>query len=249
MTAISRPHPTGALLWLAFFAAILAAWIWLWRMAGMSGLDSLGRAVGPDMMPMVTFAPLFGMWAAMMAAMMLPTLVPTLRTYEGLIRPGVGSHTGWLGVLAGYFAVWVGFAAGIAVAQAALIAVGVLDALGAVGSPLAAGALLVGAGVWQFTRAKELCHGVCVSPMSWFLGRWRPGFTGGVRMGAGLGAFCVGCCWTYMALGFAGGTMNLAWMGIATLLMVLEKLPDVGLLDLCPVGALMIAGGVAWGLL
>ena len=73
-----------------------------------------------------------------------------------------------------------------------------------------------------------LCHGVCHSPMSYFLTRWKTGFGGGLRMGLGLGAFCIGCCWGFMALGFVGGVMNLAWMGLATLFMVIEKLPQIG---------------------
>ncbi len=85
--------------------------------------------------------------------------------------------------------------------------------------------------------------------MGWFLGRWRSGLGGGIRMGAGLGAYCVGCCWTYMVMMFVGGTMNLALMGAATLLMVLEKLPDVGLVLRRPIGLAMVAGGIAWGVL
>ncbi len=47
-------------------------------------------------------------------------------------------------------------------------------------------------------------------------------------MGLGLGAFCVGCCWGFMALGFVGGVMSLAVDGLATFFMVLEKLPQIG---------------------
>ena len=81
--------------------------------------------------------------------------------------------------------------------------------------------------------------------MAWFLGRWRPGAAGGARMGAGLGAYCVGCCWGIMALGFAGGVMNMLWMGLATLFMVLEKLPQIGHRLTRPAGGLLIAGGLA----
>jgi predicted metal-binding membrane protein len=248
MTVSSRFSRTiGAGLWVAFFAAILLAWVVLWRMAGMAGLDLFGRPAAREAMAAATFGPLFGMWALMMAAMMLPTLVPTLATYAALIRQGAGSRAGWTGVVAGYLAVWIGFAAVIALAQTRLLGHDLVDDFGAVASARAAGALLVLAGLWQFTRAKEICHGVCIAPMTWFLARWRPGAAGGARMGAGLGAFCVGCCWTYMALGFAGGTMNLAWMGIATALMVLEKLPAIGHAVMRPAGALMMAGGIAWG--
>ena len=106
-------------------------------------------------------------------------------------------------------------------------------------------ALLVATGAFQFTRLKAVCHGVCHSPMMYFLGHWRPGGIGGLRMGLGLGAFCAVCCWGFMALGFVGGVMSLAWMGIATLLMIVEKLPQIGHYILKPVGAVLILAGIA----
>ncbi len=246
-----------SLCWLSFFAAILWAW---WRMYAMStgmDLDLLGRPgvmgeamrrMDPRMdmyMPMARFAPLFSMWAIMMAAMMLPTLVPTLRCYEDLMASATGTRAGWVGVLLGYFAVWVGFAAVIAAAQLALLFAGIVDMLGIAASPWIAGALLVAVGLFQFTRAKELCHGVCHSPMTYFLGHWRAGFGGGLRMGLGLGVYCVGCCWGFMVLGFAGGVMNLAWMGMATLFMILEKLPQIGHYVAKPLGYALIFAGLS----
>lgn len=196
-------------------------------------------------MPMANFGPLFVMWAIMMAAMMLPTLVPTLRSYEDLMTSATGTRTGWLGVLLGYFVVWVAFAAAIAGVQLALLFGGVVDMLGIAKTPWVAGGLLIVVGVFQFTRAKEICHGVCHSPMMYFLGHWRSGFAGGLRMGVGLGAFCVGCCWGFMALGFVGGVMNLAWMGLATFFMVLEKLPQVGHYVTKPMGFALVLAGIA----
>ena len=64
-------------------------------------------------------------------------------------------------------------------------------------------------------------------------------------MGLGLGAFCVGCCWGFMALGFVGGVMSLLWMGLATLFMVLEKLPQIGHAVTKPMGVALIFGGLA----
>jgi len=233
-----------SLYWLVFFAAILLAWVVMFDMARMSGLDWLGRPVGMNMMPMTSFATLLPMWAIMMAAMMLPTLVPALGTYEALIGSADGTRAGWVGVLAGYFAVWLGVAVLFAALQAQLIALGVLDALGAASSIWLTGGLLVVVGLYQFSRLKEICHGVCHSPMHYYLGHWRRGVGGGARMGAGLGLYCAGCCWGIMALGFVGGTMSLLWMGLATLFMVLEKLPQIAHHISRPVGvALVLAGG------
>jgi predicted metal-binding membrane protein len=59
-----------------------------------------------------------------------------------------------------------------------------------------------------------------------------------------LGVSCLGCCWALMALGFVGGVMNLLWMGIATALMVLEKLPRIGDVITKPLGVVLLASGV-----
>lgn len=251
--------PLRSILWLGFFVVIIVSW---WMMAAMSlgmGLDWLGRpdemaqamaAMDPRMpmdMPMARFGPLFGMWAVMMAAMMLPTMVPTLTSYEDLMRSANGTRAGWLGVLLGYFIVWVGFAAAITALQLALLYAGVIDMLGIPVARWMSAALLIAVGLFQFTRAKEICHGVCHSPMMYFVGHWKTRFAGGLRMGAGLGVFCVGCCWGFMMLGFAGGVMNLAWMGIATFFMILEKLPQIGHKLMKPLGVVLVVAGAALG--
>ena len=245
-----------ATVWLGFFAVILLAWAFLYMMSMGMGLDLVGRPdamaqamadMDPRMpmdMPMARFGPLFAMWAIMMAAMMLPTMVPTLTTYETLMTSADGTRAGWIGILLGYGIVWVAFAALIAGVQLALLFGGVINMLG-IGAKWFSAALLIVVGAFQFTRAKETCHGVCHAPMHYFLGHWQTGFGGGLRMGLGLGAFCVGCCWGYMALGFVGGVMSLLWMGLATFLMILEKLPSIGHHIIKPVGALLIAAGIA----
>ena len=192
---------------------------------------------------MTRFLPLAGMWAIMMAAMMLPTMVPTLRSYEDLMTSANGTRVGWLGVLLGYSIVWVLFSLIISGTQLALLYLNVVDMMGKAKSLWLSAALLVVAGAFQFTRAKEVCHGVCHSPMSYFVGYWRVGFSGGLRMGLSLGAYCVGCCWLFMVLGFAGGVMNFLWMGLATLMMVLEKLPQLGHFLVKPLGILLILSG------
>ncbi|MEM8693113.1 MAG: DUF2182 domain-containing protein [Pseudomonadota bacterium] len=255
------PHLVRSTLWLGFFGLILLSWWWLYQMAMAMDLDLIGRpgemgqrmaAMDPRMdmyMPMAEFGPLFWMWAVMMAAMMLPTLVPTLTNYEALMVSADGTRAGWLGVLFGYFIVWVLFAAVIAGAQLAFLFGGVIDMLGIPKWPLVGAALMIVVGLFQFSRTKEVCHGVCHSPMSYFLGHWKTGFAGGLRMGLGLGAFCVGCCWGFMALGFVGGVMSLLWMGLATLFMVIEKLPQIGQYVTKPMGFILILAGIAWALI
>ena len=194
---------------------------------------------------MASFLPLAGMWAVMMAAMMLPTMVPTLRSYEDLMVSADGTRIGWLGVLLGYSLVWIVFALFITAVQTGLLYFNIVDMMGKAKSLWVSAFLLLLAGAFQFTRVKEVCHGICHSPMSYFIGHWRTGLGGGARMGISLGAYCVGCCWLFMVLGFAGGVMNFLWMGLATLMMVLEKLPQLGHFLVKPLGGILILSGLS----
>ena len=210
------------------------------------GMPSMGQMSDGMKMDnsMMRFFPLLGMWLVMMSAMMFPTMVPTLKSYEDLMSSADGTRIGWLGLLVGYFLVWVTFSIVITSVQLGLLSLNFIDMMGKAKSIWVSSALLIIAGLFQFTRAKEICHGVCHSPMSYFLGYWRTGLNGGLRMGLGLGAYCVGCCWLFMVLGFAGGVMNFLWMGLATLFMVLEKLPAIGHYVIKPMGVILIVSGV-----
>ena len=210
-------------------------------------IESMPMMAGSVLMDtsMTNFLPLTGMWAVMMAAMMLPTMVPTLRSYEDLMISADGTRIGWLGLLLGYSIVWIGFALFITTVQMGLLSLNIVDMMGKAKSLWVSASLLILAGAFQFTRAKEVCHGVCHSPMSYFLGHWKTGLNGGVQMGVSLGAYCVGCCWLFMVLGFAGGVMNFLWMGLATLMMVLEKLPQLGHFLVKPLGSILILSGLS----
>ena len=210
---------------------------------GMASMGQMSDGMKMDN-SMMRFFPLLGMWSVMMAAMMFPTMVPTLKSYEDLMSSADGTRIGWLGLLVGYSLIWVTFSIVITSVQLGLLSLNFIDMMGKAKSIWVSSALLIIAGLFQFTRAKEICHGVCHSPMSYFLGYWRTGLNGGLRMGLGLGAYCVGCCWLFMVLGFAGGVMNFLWMGLATLFMVLEKLPAIGHYVIKPMGVILIVSGV-----
>ncbi len=236
--------------WALFFSGIMLAWWIMFTMAGMSGLNVFGEAVSANMMPMQGVHVLFPMWAIMMLAMMGPTLAPVLVSFEGLINSGYANRAGWMGLIVGYALAWFGFAGTMALVQTALFLLELIDLLGAATVRWLQAAILFAVGGYQFTRAKEVCQGICLSPTLYFLGRWRPGFRGGLRMGMGFGAYCVACCWGFMMLGFVGGTMNLSWMGLATAVMILEKLPEVAAFVTRPLGiilmvfGLLLAGGI-----
>ena len=245
--AMRGPH------WLVVFGLVLAGWAMLYAMALPSDIRAAGRFYGAEFWgALCTVTPdaaglakLWLMWAAMAAAMMLPTFLPALATYEDLAASGAVSARGVLALMAGYLGVWLGFSALAAGAQMALTGAGLVTPLGQSGARWFSAALLAGAGAYQFTALKEACLSQCRQPLTFFMQYWRPGPAHAARMGLRLGAVCLGCCWALMALAFVGGTMNLAWMGLATVLMIFEKLPDLGRLLTRPLGvALIIAAGL-----
>jgi predicted metal-binding membrane protein len=142
----------------------------------------------------------------------------------------------------GYILVWLGFAALASAGQVALAGAGLLDPGGRLGSGLAA-SLLIAAGLYQLSPIKAMCLAHCRSPVMTLMARWRAGLGGAVRMGLGNGLYCLGCCWALMLLAFVGGTMNLVWMGIATVLMALEKLPRIGRPLTLPLGIALVSAG------
>jgi predicted metal-binding membrane protein len=177
----------------------------------------------------------------MSAAMMMPTFVPTLRVFLDLGHAGAARPVEALALLLGYVAIWVAGSLLGAVAQRFLAGLNLVAADGSSLSLWLTAALLLGAGLYQFTSAKAACLAKCRMPLTYFLENWSPGLRRSLRMGLHLGAYCLGCCWALMALAFVGGTMNLIWMGAATLFMVLEKLPEIGKPLTLPAGVLLLA--------
>ncbi len=238
--------------WLGFYALILLSWVAVVLMArGLPGAEladvpaEFWAALCASAAEANPFA-LWAMWALMAMAMMLPTFVPALRTFTDLSATGATNGAGALALVAGYAAIWLGASVIGAAAQWGLAQNGMLTPAGASLSPWLTAALLFGAGAYQFSGFKAACLAKCRMPLTFFMSHWRPGAVAALDMGLRLGALCLGCCWALMALGFIGGTMNLIWMGAATLFMTLEKLPEIGRWLTRPAGwALILAGGVS----
>ncbi|MCU9846527.1 DUF2182 domain-containing protein [Defluviimonas sp. WL0024] len=238
--------------WLGLYGVILAAWAGVALMArGLPGAEA-GSVPAEFWAALCASAgeaepvALWAMWALMASAMMLPTFVPALRTFTDLSATGATTGPGAVALVAGYVAVWLAASVFGAAAQWALARGGMLTPAGVSLSPWLTAALLFGAGAYQFSAIKAACLAKCRMPLTFFLQHWRPGATAAFGMGLRLGALCLGCCWALMALGFIGGTMNLVWMGAATLFMTLEKLPEIGRRLTRPAGsALILAGGLA----
>ena len=75
------------------------------------------------------------------------------------------------------------------------------------------------------------------------MSNWRDGSSGAFLMGFRHGIFCLGCCWALMALLFAVGVMNLAWVGVLTLFILAEKIGPTGARVSRAGGAILIALG------
>src|SRR5687768_7534979 len=181
--------------------------------------DMYGDMTGPSAWMMrpswsgAHLALLFAMWAAMMIGMMLPTAAPTLLIYGMVARRGDGAADAPLRVhifAGGYLVVWTAFSVVAALAQRAFTEANVLTPMMEASAPLAAGAMLVVAGLYQLAPLKRACVSACQSPAAFLVKHWRAGRAGAFRIGLVHGWYCLGCCWALMLLLFAGGVMNLA---------------------------------------
>lgn len=233
--------------WLVFFAAALLGWAALFAMAVPAEWRALEATYGAGLIEILCggalavadFPSALAMWALMSAAMMAPTALPAFATYDDLSRV---AGTGFGRLVGGYLAVWGGFSVLAALAQVALFQAGLIGTLGQSLSVALSMALLIGAGLYQFSPLKAACLSRCRAPFAFFMQHWDEG---PLRNGVRLGLDCLGCCWALMTLGFVGGTMNLMFMGLAMVLMTLEKLPDLGRFVTKPLGVALVAAGLA----
>ena len=151
-----------------------------------------------------------------------------------------------VGFTGGYLLAWVG--AGIpAFLLTALVARLVDDHPG--WATAVAVAVFAAYGVYQLTPLKTRCLKHCRSPPSLLLhyGAYR-GALRDVRAGTHRGAYCLGCCWSLMALFVVVGVMNLAAMVVLAAVVLAEKLwcSRWLLARVVGVAALVLAVAVLW---
>jgi len=161
-----------------------------------------------------------------MVAMMIPSAAPMILTFALVNRKRRESERPFVptGIfLLGYLVVWTGFSVLAAVAQWILHAKALLSPMMVSTSPMLGGALLLGAGVFQWTPLKNTCLAHCRSPLGFLMTDWREGRWGAFVMGLQHGAYCIGCCWILMALLFVAGVMNMWWIAIIAVFVLLEK--------------------------
>jgi predicted metal-binding membrane protein len=234
-----------------------AAWVYLVvaarRMAGgQAGMS--GRSMAPMMHAMTGVQPWtaaeFGlrlaMWAVMMVAMMVPSAVPMTLLYAAVARKAAAQQSPVAPafvLVAGYAAMWAIFSLVATLAQWGLDQAALLSPMMVSRSPWLGAALLVAAGVYQFTPLKNACLRNCRAPAHFLSRHWRNGRLGAFRMGVRLGVYCLGCCWILMGLLFIGGVMNLVWIAVIAVFVLLEKTIPFGVTGGRAAGAAMILIG------
>jgi predicted metal-binding membrane protein len=183
-----------------------AAGCWALALHLVSGMDmGASSDVG-------SFGSFIGMWAAMMAAMMLPGAAPALMRVR---RETAGELAPARFALA-YLAVW---------AAVGLVVYAVDRPHGAA----VAGALTIGAGLYELTPLKRNCRRRCQAD---------------ARSGLQFGAYCLGSTAGLMVVLVALDVMSVTWMIAVAALVAAQKLvPPRPLLDI-PVGLAIVALGV-----
>lgn len=231
---------------LSLGALVLSAWaaLWLWGASPFAGLLSHREIGEGSLSPISRLAVFVFGWMLMTVAMMLPASLPLITLFRRLVdrRP---DRTGLvLRLILGYLGVWTYFGALAYTGDSALHEfLGRLPGLapGGIGA-----AILLAAGVYQFTPLKNMCLEKCRSPYTFLVEHWRGRQPGrdAVRLGMRHGLFCVGCCWTLMLLMFAVGGANLGWMLALGAVMAAERTTRWGRYLTRPLGAALALSGV-----
>jgi predicted metal-binding membrane protein len=176
---------TGTQIAVAAGALALAAGCWLLSLGQMNGM---GMGVATRL---GSFAFFVAVWVPMMAAMMLPGAVPTV-VRRARLRNGLRTVPAF--VMA-YIGVWA--AVGLAV-----------YALYRPHGSVAAGVLVIAAGLYELTPPKQACRRRCNE---------------NGRSGLRFGLCCVGSSAGLMLVLLALGLMSVIWMAVVTVITVAQK--------------------------
>jgi predicted metal-binding membrane protein len=235
----------------ALAVAVALCWIWLVPMAVQVKREGMMCGVASwamvDTWGLGHFAMLFAMWAVMMAGMMLPSAAPIVLLYACVVRrsPGIDRPAAHVNAFAcGYLLMWTLFSLGSTALQHLFTQWLLLSSTMASQSPVFGGTMSIMAGGYQLTPWKRACLASCRFPAGFLTRHWRPGVSGGFRMGITHGLYCLGCCWALMLLLFVVGVMNLWWIAALTIFVLAEKVAAFGVLG----GRLIGVGLCAFGL-
>lgn len=229
----------------------MAGWAYMfymaWAMANMDKVDMWMPPMGAISWTAEDFLMLFIMWATMMVAMMTPSILPMVSMFATLNRNRRNRgqlYTPTFVFVAGYLFAWTGFSVLATVVQWPLHTTDLLNPMMNSRSFLLSGAVLMVAGLYQWTPYKDACLTTCRSPLGFLMTEWRDGAAGALVMGIRHGIYCVGCCWALMLVLFAVGVMNMLWVLLITAFVVVEKiLPAPRTMRLFSGLALFVWGG------
>jgi predicted metal-binding membrane protein len=168
-------------------------------------------------------------WIVGMAAMMFPAMIPIVLFYNRVAakresNPVLARTVGTPLFLGGYLIMYaiLGLGAFVAIYEVLNLSMGLPESLVLL-SVVAPGAVLIVAGIYQFTPLKTRCLSHCVSPIGFFALHYSNGLGGSFRMGFRHGVYCVGCCWAFMLVMLAVGAMSIPVMAILAGVIALEK--------------------------
>jgi predicted metal-binding membrane protein len=190
------------------------------------------------------------MWWVMMIAMMVPSAAPMVMLYTRVHR--YAQKTGQMdptviptaAFASGYLLTWLVFSLAATSLQWLLEQAGLMHTMMMwITNNMLSGSFLMIAGIYQLSPLKNICLKHCRSPADYLYRHWRRGRLGAARMGLEHGLYCVGCCWSLMALLFVGGVMNLVWIAGLAIFVLIEKLAQNGHWFGRASGLLMIIAG------
>ena len=242
--------PTVPRMAIVLLLMLVAAWWGVVLQSRAMSMPTAGDAMDSTMSsPVWDGVGFVAAWTVMMAAMMLPSLLPRILLYrtaaaEAAERGPAMAAGSWL-LAAGYVAVWGVFGVPVDIGSRALAAVAGSDMPAAQAVPYAVAAVLVLAGMYQFTPFMRTCLARCRGGASALVTHWQPGLSGALRMGLAEGWFSVGCCWALMVVLVAVGSMGLPWVAALTVVVLGEKLLPRGAQLASGVGLLLILLGMA----
>jgi predicted metal-binding membrane protein len=194
----------------------------------------------------IDFVLMFLMWAVMMIAMMVPSAMRTVLIYAGISARARsrGQYVAPVSLFVlGYLAIWTLFSFVATVLQWGLEMAALLSPMMISTSSSLGTALLISAGIYQFTPLKKACLRHCQSPAMFMANQQKKGLLGAFQLGVKHGLYCLGCCWVLMGLLFLGGVMNLLWILAISLFVLAEKILPARIYSVQLTGLAMISSG------
>jgi predicted metal-binding membrane protein len=239
----------SALLFIASAAVTIAGCAFMSGMGGMPMPGGWTMSMAWMRMPGQTWpgaaASFLGMWVVMMVAMMLPSLVPMLWRYRQAVGRAGEMRLGRLTALvgAGYFFVSTVFGVAAFLLGVALAAIEMQQPALARAVPIAVGAVVVIAGLLQFSDWKAR-HLACCRVATGCSRTLRADAATAWRHGLRLGLHCTCCCAGLMMILLVVGVMDLRAMAVVAAAITLERLAPAGERIARAIGAVVIGAGV-----